>query len=77
MGPGYSDPIFALLQRHITKPEHTIRWRWTPGDAAMWDNRGTQHYGVNDYIERRVMNRVSLHDVPTIGIDGGPGRMLA
>ena len=70
---GYSEPIFALLQSHITRPEHTVRWRWAGGDVAMWDNRSTQHYGVNDYVERRVLNRVSLRGTATVGIDGRQG----
>src|SRR5439155_2943378 len=50
---GYSksdgQKLFDLLQSHITSPENTVRWRCQAGDVAIWDNRATQHYAVNDY----------------------------
>ncbi|MET9902284.1 TauD/TfdA family dioxygenase [Streptomyces sp. NPDC006446] len=30
-------------------PEYQVRWRWTPNSVAIWDNRSTQHYAVQDY----------------------------
>ena len=49
----------------------TVRWRWRQGDLAIWDNRATQHYAVDDYgTQARVMRRVTIHgDVP-ISVDG-------
>lgn len=66
-----SAQLFALLQRHITSLENTVRWRWEAGDVVIWDNRATQHYAVNDYGDRhRVVRRVTIDgDVP-VGIDG-------
>jgi taurine dioxygenase len=63
--------LYAILQDHITKLENTVRWRWAAGDVAIWDNRATQHYAINDYgDQRRVMRRVTLAgDVP-VGPDG-------
>jgi taurine dioxygenase len=47
------------------QPSFQCRYRWTPGAVAIWDNRCTQHYAVNDYRERRVIERVTvLGDVP-------------
>ena len=31
--------ILDLLYAHLTRPEHTIRHRWAPGDVGIWDNR--------------------------------------
>jgi len=66
-----STRLFSLFQDHITRLENTVRWRWRPGDVAIWDNRATQHYAINDYgATRRVMRRVTLAgDVP-IGVNG-------
>ena len=38
---------YLISQAHI--PEYQLRWRWTPGSVAIWDNRCTQHYAVMDY----------------------------
>ena len=48
-----------------------MRWSWKQGDVAIWDNRATQHYAVNDYGDQhRVVRRVTLDgDVP-VSIDG-------
>jgi taurine dioxygenase len=69
--------LFDILQDHVTRLENTVRWRWQEGDVAIWDNRATQHYAVDDYgDQRRVMRRVTLDgDVP-VSIDGKPSRVI-
>jgi len=64
--PAESEAILKLLFAHTVRPEFTIRWRWQENDVAMWDNRVTQHYAVDDYRpQRRVMHRATiLGDVP-------------
>ena len=61
-----SEAILNLLFAHATRPEFTIRWRWQENDIAIWDNRVTQHYAVDDYRpQRRVMHRATiLGDAP-------------
>ena len=63
--------LLQIFHDHITRLENTVRWNWTQGDVAIWDNRATQHYAINDYgDERRVVRRATVHgDVP-VGIDG-------
>jgi hypothetical protein len=39
-----SQSILQMLHEHSEKPEFTVRWSWTPGDAALWDNRCTQRF---------------------------------
>ncbi|HTX08073.1 MAG TPA: TauD/TfdA family dioxygenase [Solirubrobacteraceae bacterium] len=71
LNPQDSGDLFALLQRHVTKLENTVRWTWRPGDIAVWDNRATQHYAVDDYDDHpRRLHRVTLAgDIP-VSIDG-------
>ena len=57
-----SKRLLELLCDHIERPEHTVRWSWSDGDAAMWDNRCTQHYAIDDYgSERRLIHRVTIY----------------
>ncbi|GAA1539523.1 TauD/TfdA dioxygenase family protein [Nocardioides humi] len=77
-GSTESIALFNLLQNRITKLENTVRWRWAPGDVAMWDNRSTQHYAVADFDHQpREMRRITVQgDVP-VSIDGRPSTMVA
>lgn len=56
-----SGALKTFLANHMNKPEHQVRWRWSPGDLAMWDNRVTMHYALADYLPQyRCMNRVTV-----------------
>jgi len=63
-------PGASLLLNYLTSratiPEYQVRWSWQPGDVAVWDNRSTQHYAVNDYWPApRKMERAGIvGDVP-------------
>ena len=46
--PGGSELLNYLL-RQAAVPEFQVRWRWTKNSVAIWDNRCTQHYAVQDY----------------------------
>lgn len=67
-----------LFQAHIELPENTVRWQWQTGDVAIWDNRATQHYGVDDSdAHERTLSRVTVDgDVP-VGPDGVPSRLIS
>ena len=71
--PRESGQILELLWEHITRPEYTVRFKWEPGDIAMWDNRSTAHLAPTDIFESdydRQLFRVTLvGDVP-VGTDG-------
>jgi taurine dioxygenase len=41
--------LLQYLASQAAIPEYQVRWRWQPGSVAIWDNRSTQHYAVNDY----------------------------
>ncbi|MGF6883387.1 alpha-ketoglutarate-dependent taurine dioxygenase [Nocardia sp. GAS34] len=74
-----SDALFRLFQDRVTRLEHTTRWNWAPGDVAIWDNRATQHYAIDDYdgAEHRRLTRITLAgDIP-VGVDGRPSTVIA
>jgi len=77
LGPAESATLFNLLQTRVTRLENTIRWSWSPGDLAIWDNRATQHYAVADYDDQyRRLNRVTLAgDIP-VDIHGQRSRVI-
>ncbi len=56
-----SAQLLAYLIGRAAIPEYQVRWRWTPGSVAIWDNRSTQHYAVADYAPTvRRMERASI-----------------
>lgn len=60
-----SDTLLQVLFEHALKDDFKCRFRWHPGTLAVWDNRCTLHYPVNDYHGyRRVMHRVTIDGEP-------------
>jgi taurine dioxygenase len=58
--PGAADLLSYLIGRAAI-PEYQVRWRWTPDSFAIWDNRATQHYAVQDYWPAvRKMERAGI-----------------
>ena len=68
-----SQVLIEFLWEHIVRPEFIVRFRWTAGDVAIWDNRATAHLAPEDIFETdfdRQLYRVTLlGDVP-VGVDG-------
>lgn len=66
-----STNLISFLRTYATHPRFTVRYHWTKGTLAMWDNRCTQHSVLNDFEGLRVIQRVTiLGDLP----EGGPKR---
>jgi taurine dioxygenase len=56
-----SDRLLEYLFSHIETPNVQVRFRWSNGAVAMWDNRCTQHFAVADYLPAyRRMHRVII-----------------
>lgn len=69
--------LLSVLQAHVTRLENTVRWSWREGDVAIWDNRATQHYAINDYGDaHRIVRRVTVAGEPGTGIDGQRSRVV-
>ncbi len=53
--------LLTYLQSRATIPEYQVRWRWEKNSVAIWDNRCTQHYAVQDYWPAvRKMERAGI-----------------
>ncbi|UIF90739.1 TauD/TfdA family dioxygenase [Cupriavidus sp. UYPR2.512] len=53
--------LLQYLYRQAAAPEYQVRLRWQPDTIALWDNRSTQHYAVQDYFPAvRHMNRATI-----------------
>ncbi|HUE09252.1 MAG TPA: TauD/TfdA family dioxygenase [Acidimicrobiales bacterium] len=68
MPEAQSDGLLKLLYDHMTRPEFIVRYHWSPGTLAVWDNRATMHFGIFDYEgDTRVMHRVTLRGDRPVG----------
>ncbi|MFF4397348.1 TauD/TfdA dioxygenase family protein [Streptomyces sp. NPDC001480] len=72
-----SAELLRIYQSYVTRPENILRWAWSPNQLLIFDNRITQHYGVDNYDDHpRRLNRVTVAgDVP-VGVDGRRSEQL-
>ncbi len=62
--PKESRALLQQLYDHIMQDRFHYRHQWREGDLAMWDNRSTWHYALNDYQgHRRYLNRITIEGV--------------
>jgi len=65
-----SRSLLDTLFHQALIPEYQFRHHWAPHTIAIWDNRSTQHYAVNDYYpQRRFMERVTIRGGPVAGVE--------
>ena len=55
-----SESLLRFLTTWVRQPRFTVRYHWTPGAVAMWDNRCTQQYVTNDFEGLRVAQRFTV-----------------
>ena len=55
-----SEALLGLLTAWVQQPRFTVRYRWTPGAIAIWDNRCTQHSVLNDFEGERIIQRATV-----------------
>jgi len=55
-----SEMLLGYLTRWVSSPRFTVRYRWQQGTVAMWDNRCTQHFVLNDFDQERIIQRVTV-----------------
>lgn len=58
-------PLMMKLFAQAIEPLRVHRFVWEPGSVAMWDNRATWHFAMNDYHGHyRLMHRITLGGGP-------------
>jgi taurine dioxygenase len=67
LGEAESRAVLDLLFAHVRSPDYQCRFRWRTDSVAFWDNRAIQHFAVADYVERRVMHRVTVRGDRPVG----------
>ena len=55
-----SEVLLGYLTRWVANPRFTVRYRWQEGTVAVWDNRCTQHFVLNDFEGERIIQRVTV-----------------
>ena len=58
-----SQALLTFLYRWQEQVKFSCRWRWSPGDVALWDERVTLHSIVDDIGEgddTRILHRVTV-----------------
>ena len=55
-----SEVLLKYLTGWVANPRFTVRYRWTEGTVAIWDNRCTQHFVLNDFNGERIIQRVTV-----------------
>lgn len=56
-----SDALLRLLFGLFERPDFQARLRWERHTVAIWDNRATVHYAIDDYgQEHRLLHRVTF-----------------
>jgi taurine dioxygenase len=53
--------LLGLLDNHVKDPRFHVRWHWSEGDLAIWDERSTLHRAAADHWpQRRVVRRLEI-----------------
>ena len=61
--------LMEWLHLHTTDAKFTVRHKWSVGDVAIWDNRSTQHYALNDYAGfRRELHRTTIAGAEPVAV---------
>lgn len=72
-----SRDVLRLLQAHVTKPEHVLRWSWSPGQLLVFDNRITQHYAIDNYDDQpRKLSRITVAGEIPVSVSGARSQAL-
>ncbi|MCP5080201.1 MAG: TauD/TfdA family dioxygenase [Alphaproteobacteria bacterium] len=80
LAPRESQALLEFLWEHSVRQDFTVRFKWQPGDLAMWDNRSTAHLAPSDIFQTdfdRQLYRITLVGETQRGTDGRASRAIA
>ena len=73
-----SRALLDYLFQHAKRPEFHCRLTWAVDTLAIWDNRQTWHYAINDYNgKRRVMHRMIIAGEPMVAASAAAAPVAA
>jgi taurine dioxygenase len=79
--PSESAVLLDYLNEELAgRADLQVRFRWSPGAIAVWDNRATAHFGPIDgphVKEQRIVHRTTVGGDLPVGPDGFVTRQLA
>jgi taurine dioxygenase len=55
-----SDSLLQFIFDHVNTPEFHVRLKWRLGVVAIWEERVTQHKGVDDFKGPRKLKRLTI-----------------
>ena len=64
-----SENLLSYLTRWVANPRFTVRYSWSEGTIAIWDNRCTQHFVLNDFSGERIIQRVTIMGDKPVGCE--------
>jgi taurine dioxygenase len=60
-----SKELLGAILDEYRRPEIQVRFSWSPGSIAFWDNRAAVHYAVRNYGDfPRLLDRILIQDEP-------------
>lgn len=70
LSPEESAMLLDFLQERVSDERYQCRWRWTPGDLAIWDEWSTNHRSAADHFpQHRAIRRIEVRGGPPPGVD--------
>jgi Taurine catabolism dioxygenase TauD, TfdA family len=72
LGPDESAVLLSSLEDVATDPNRSLRWRWSEGDVAIWDEARTMHCALVDHHpSMRRMRRCTVNGDRPVPVSAG------
>ena len=62
-----SEMLLEFLRDRVSDERYQCRWRWSPGDVAIWDEWTTNHRNAGDHFPQdRAIRRIEVRGGPPV-----------